>query len=63
MTESNEEDLHIGQWLGGCHSTRFGCCPDGITYSEGHDNDCGGLRSGGCRSTRYGCCPDGLTYK
>jgi len=49
------------QMVGGCGSTQYGCCPDGVTAKA----DAAGSNCivGGCRSTRYGCCPDGVTAK
>ncbi|KAL5008286.1 hypothetical protein ScPMuIL_013867 [Solemya velum] len=45
-----------------CHSTPYGCCPDGRTAAyEDHSNCYDGPIVGGCAGTRYGCCPDGRT--
>lgn len=49
--------------LGGCESTQFGCCKDGVTAC--HNSTCLNcpipthtkyLRLGGCLGTEFGCC-------
>lgn len=46
--------------IGGCSSTKYGCCPDGKTAKNKHGTNC---FIGGCSSTKYGCCPDGKTAR
>ena len=58
--------------IGGCVSTRYGCCADGVTpkmdyygsncYSPPHP-PLPPKPIGGCAGTRYGCCPNGVTPK
>ena len=51
--------------VGGCKSTEFGCCPDGITAAEGPNYlNCPAKDSiprGACLETEFGCCHDGVT--
>lgn len=51
--------------LGGCKGTRYGCCPDGITASEGPNYvNCPAkdpIPAGLCVETEFGCCQDGIT--
>ena len=45
--------------LGGCESTQFGCCSDGVSFCQNHNcTDCIITELGGCLGTLYGCCPD-----
>ena len=46
--------------VGGCQTTRFGCCPDGTTPKMKDGTNC---FIGGCSTTRFGCCPDGKTAR
>lgn len=43
--------------VGGCVSTRYGCCADGKTSkADAAGSNCAHA-VGGCASTRFGCCP------
>lgn len=53
-----------------CLSTRYGCCPDGITAkSDSAGTNCitpapvNPVNPINCLSSRFGCCPDGITTK
>ena len=46
--------------VGGCSTTRYGCCPDETTAKNKDGTNC---FIGGCSTTEYGCCPDGKTAK
>jgi len=46
--------------IGGCSSTKYGCCPDEKTAKNKDGTNC---FIGGCSSTKYGCCPDGKTAR
>ena len=50
--------------IGGCMSTEYGCCPDGVTPSDMNHTNCNTTNvtlMGGCMSTEYGCCNDNIT--
>jgi len=50
--------------LGGCASTEFGCCADGVTPSDMNHTNCNSTNvtlMGGCASTLHGCCNDNVT--
>ncbi|XP_041353663.1 papilin-like isoform X2 [Gigantopelta aegis] len=56
--DSEDDDKPV--LLGGCQSTRYGCCPDGVTGKvDAHDNCASGRTS--CQTSPYGCCEDGET--
>ena len=50
---------YFGVPIGGCISTRYGCCLDGITPAKDFEDSCRVL--GGCSGTIYGCCVDETT--
>ncbi|XP_069805852.1 papilin isoform X2 [Dendropsophus ebraccatus] len=55
---------------GDCRYSSYGCCPDGVTAAQGHDNEgCPNERntradplmpSDECRTSQYGCCFDNV---
>lgn len=47
--------------LGGCASTQYGCCADGVTPAWSATSMCKQTVLGGCAGTEWGCCPDGVT--
>ena len=46
--------------VGGCSTTKYGCCPDEKTAKNKQGTNC---FIGGCSTTRFGCCPDGITAR
>ena len=65
--ENNPEIENIPV-IGGCSSTRFGCCPDGVTAKKSVNDLCDNNESNSfinesCKNSTYGCCPDGITPK
>ena len=46
--------------IGGCSTTKYGCCPDEKTAKNKQGTNC---FIGGCSTTRFGCCPDGITAR
>ena len=40
-----------------CHTSEFGCCPDGETKAQGSNLE----GCGDCSTTEFGCCPDNFT--
>jgi hypothetical protein len=49
--------------IGGCHGTRFGCCPDGKTASNHSGSNCSTKTKLMCGESKFGCCPDGVTTR
>jgi hypothetical protein len=60
---SSYYDVDIGNTVGGCNSTEYGCCPDHKTTKSDEDgSNCPKLISS-CSTTEFGCCPDLKTPK
>ena len=66
----NGKNGKLGQLIGGCAGTQYGCCPDNVTAKNANGDNCAPYPPpvptppvGGCAGTQYGCCPDGVTAK
>jgi hypothetical protein len=66
----NGKNGKLGQLVGGCAGTQYGCCPDNVTAKNANGDNCAPYPPptptepvGGCAGTQYGCCPDNVTAK
>ncbi|XP_055949336.1 papilin-like [Argiope bruennichi] len=59
MHPCDEDEVMI---VGGCHKSKYGCCPDGVTTAGRNDEGCPPDTSEqNCTKTEFGCCVDGKT--